>query len=160
MSMASWTSPLVSARTLPISRVLSRENSSLLATRSSAARNRIPARLGAGARRHVLYASLAAETAASTSSCADSGKTPINSSAFAGLRFSSVLPLRGATHSPLTKFLYVCEADAVAIRPPEQKSSLSARAARRQTGPNDCIHKFSLAVLQTVIQLQRELATM
>src|SRR5260370_35909083 len=44
----------------------------------------------------------------------------MRSATFAGLRFSSVLPLRGATHSPLMKFLYACEADAVAIRPPGQ----------------------------------------
>src|SRR5216110_2586361 len=46
MSMASCTSPRVSARTLPISRVISLANSSLRWTSNSAARNRISARLG------------------------------------------------------------------------------------------------------------------
>src|SRR5882762_202917 len=160
MSIASCTSPRVSASTFPISRVMSRENSSLRFTSSSAARKRISARLGAGTRRQDLYASLAAATAASTSSREESGKTPISSSTFAGLRFSSVFPLRGATHSPLMKFLYACEADAVAIRPPGQNRVYRRAPRGVKPGPNDYVDKFSLSVLQTVIQSKRELATM
>src|SRR5713226_1603179 len=119
MSMASWTSPRVSARTLPISRVMSFENSSLRWSNSSAARNRISARLGAGTSRHVLYASFAASTAAFTSSSVEETNIPINSSVFAGLRFSYAFPLRDSTHSPLMKFLNIRGATAVAILPPQ-----------------------------------------
>src|ERR1700687_2705773 len=119
MSMASCTSPRLSARTLPISRVMSFENSSLRSRRSSAARNRISARFGAGTKRHVLQASFAASTAASTSSSAEDTNIPINSSVFAGLRFSYAFPLRDSTHSPLIKFLKIRGATAVAILPPQ-----------------------------------------
>src|SRR6266851_298579 len=119
MSMASCTSPRVSARTLPISRVMSLENSSLRWRRSSAARNRISARFGAGTSRHDLYASFAASTAAFTSSSVEDTNIPINSSVFAGLRFSYTFPLRDSTHSPLMKFLNIRGATAVAILPPQ-----------------------------------------
>src|SRR6266576_2486954 len=118
MSMASWTSPRVSARTLPISRVMSFENSSLRCSSSSAARNKTSARFGAGTSRHALYASFAAATATSTSSCVEDTNIPINSPVFAGLRFSYALPLRDSTHSPLMKFLNSRGATAVAILPP------------------------------------------
>src|SRR5882762_3276905 len=119
MSIASCTSPRVSARTLPISRVMSFENSSLRWSNSSAARNKISARFGAGTSRHVLYASFAASTAASTSSSVEDTNIPINSPVFAGLRFSYALPLRDSTHSPLMKFLNSRGATAVAILPPQ-----------------------------------------
>src|SRR5882762_3263258 len=119
MSMASWTSPRLSARTLPISRVMSFENSSLRWSNNSAARNKISARFGAGISRHVLYASFAASTAASTSSPVEDTNIPINSSVFAGLRFSYAFPLRDSTHSPLIKFLKIRDATAVAILPPQ-----------------------------------------
>ena len=51
MSMASWTSPRVSSRTFPISRVMSRASDSFRSMRSCAARNRSSARFGAGTRR-------------------------------------------------------------------------------------------------------------
>src|SRR5467141_4735220 len=119
MSMASWTSPRVSARTLPISHVTSFENSSLRWSNNSAARNKISARFGAGTSRHDLYASLAASTAAFTSSAVEDTNIPINSSVFAGLRFSYAFPLRDSTHSPLMKFLKIRGATAVAILPPQ-----------------------------------------
>src|ERR1700731_1823083 len=119
MSMASCTSPRVSARTLPISRVMSFENSSLRCSNNSAPRNKISARFGAGTSRHDLYASLAASTAASTSSLVEDTNIPINSSVFAGLRFSYAFPLRDSTHSPLIKFLKIRGETAVAILPPQ-----------------------------------------
>src|SRR5712692_6797148 len=119
MSMASWTSPRLSARTLPISRVMSFENSSLRWSNNSAARNKISARFGAGIIRHVWYASFAASTAAFTSSSVEDTNIPINSSVFAGLRFSYAFPLRDSTHSPLMKFLNIRGATAVAILPPQ-----------------------------------------
>ena len=60
MSIASWTSPRVSSRTLPISRVMSRANCSLRSAISCAARNSISARRGAGTRRQLAYARSAA----------------------------------------------------------------------------------------------------
>src|SRR3981189_566654 len=119
MSMASCTSPRASARTLPISRVMSLENSSLHWRRSPAARKRIAAPLGPGTSRHVLYASFAASTATSTSSSVEDTNIPINSSVFAGWRFSYAFPLRDSTHSPLIKFLKIRGATAVAILPPQ-----------------------------------------
>src|SRR6267378_1035330 len=119
MSMASWTSPRVSGRTLPISRVISLEKSSLRCNSSSAARNMISARFGAGTSRHFLYASLAASTAWSASSSVPETNMPTSSSAFAGLRFSYALPLRDSTHSPLMKFLNIRGATDVAILPPQ-----------------------------------------
>src|ERR1700731_3593232 len=118
MSMASCTSPRVSARTLPISRVMSLENSSLCCSSNSAARYKISARLGAGTSRQLLYASLAAFTAAFTSSELEDTKMPTSSSVLAGLRFSYAFPLRDSTHSPLIKFLKMRGEAAVAILPP------------------------------------------
>src|ERR1700675_251483 len=120
MSMASCTSPRVSARTLPISRVISFENSSLCCSSNSAARYKISARLGAGTNRQLLYASLAASTAASTSSATEDTNMPTSSSVLAGLRFSYALPLRDSTHSPLIKFLKTRGDAAVAILPPQR----------------------------------------
>ena len=51
MSMPSCTSPRVSTRILPISRVIARARSSLRARMSSPARKTISARLGAGVSR-------------------------------------------------------------------------------------------------------------
>ena len=90
MSIASWTSPRVSSSTLPISRVMSRANSSLRAAMICAALNSISARFGAGTRRHDSYACFAAEIAASASSVVESGNDPIKSWVFAGFRFSNV----------------------------------------------------------------------
>jgi len=53
MSMPSCTSPRVSMRIFPISRVIARASSSLRARMISPARNTISARRGAGVRRQV-----------------------------------------------------------------------------------------------------------
>src|SRR5215472_13614388 len=103
--MASCTSPRVSARTLPISRVMSRAWSSLRSISISAARKTISARRGAGTRRHLTKARLAASTAALTSSLFDFWKMPTRSRVSAGLRFSKVSPVEESTHSPSIKFL-------------------------------------------------------
>ncbi len=103
--MASCTSPRVSLRTLPISRVMSRAYSSLRSISISAARKTISARRGAGTRRHLAKARLAASTAASTSALADFWKMPTRSRVSAGLRFSKVSPVEDSTHSPSMKFL-------------------------------------------------------
>jgi hypothetical protein len=79
MSIASCTSPRVSSRTLPISRVMSRASASLRSARRLAARNRISARRGAGTRRHRVYAAFAAATARSASAAVDWGNTPMRS---------------------------------------------------------------------------------
>src|SRR4029453_15199862 len=84
MSIASWTSPRVSSRTLPISRVMSLEKSSLRFTRISAARERISPPLGAGSAFQRGYASRAQATARSTSSGPESAKLPIRSEVSAG----------------------------------------------------------------------------
>src|ERR1700688_3057770 len=123
MSMASCTSPRVSARTLPISRVISFENSSLCCNNNSAARYKISARLGAGTSRQLLYAALAASTAAFTSSELEDTKMPTSSSVLAGLRFSYAFPVRDSTHSPLIKFLKTRGDAAVAILPPQPRTS-------------------------------------
>src|SRR5260370_19858207 len=116
MSIASCTSPRASARTFPISRVISRARSSLRLTRVSAARYKISARLGAGTRRHDWYASAAARTAASTSSALERGNIPTNSRVFAGLQSSNATPLGDSTHSPLMKFLKRVGPTAVAMK--------------------------------------------
>src|ERR1700682_1520345 len=103
--MASCTSPRVSARTLPISRVISRAYSSLRSIRISAARNTISARRGAGTRRHLAKARLAASTAASTSSLLERWKMATTSRVSAGFRSSNVCPPVDSTHSPSMKFL-------------------------------------------------------
>src|ERR1017187_2075589 len=103
--MASWTSPRVSFSTLPISRVMSRAWSSLRSIRISAARKTISARRGAGTRRHLANARLAASTAASTSALFDRWKVATTSRVSAGLRSSKVRPLTDSTHSPSIKFL-------------------------------------------------------
>src|SRR5260370_9935617 len=66
----------------------------------------ISARRGAGTRRHLTKARLAASTAASTSALADRWKIPTTSRVSAGLRFSKVWPVEASTHSPSMKFLY------------------------------------------------------
>src|SRR6202051_5391474 len=73
--------------------------------RISAARKTISARRGAGTRRHLAKARLAASTAASTSALADFWKIPTRSRVSAGLRFSKVSPVEDSTHSPSIKFL-------------------------------------------------------
>src|ERR1700693_32524 len=118
MSMASCTSPRVSESGLPISRVMSRDKSSLRFTSVSAARYKISARRGAGKRRHCLNAAFAAPTASLTSSCVEDGKIPTSSPVLAGLRFSNVLPPRAPTHSPLIKFLWLLETALVVIVAP------------------------------------------
>src|SRR5580704_5504904 len=115
MSMASWTSPRVSARTLPISCVMARANSSLRRTRISAARNNISARFGAGTRRQDLYAARADSTAVRTSCSSDAGKIPRSSDVSAGLRFSKVREECVSVHWPPIKFLKVLEATALAM---------------------------------------------
>src|ERR1700681_2257847 len=103
--MASCTSPRVSLSTLPISRVMSRAYSSLRSIRISAARNTISARRGAGTRRHLAKARLAASTAASTSALLERWKMATTSRVSAGVRSSKVCPLADSTHSPSMKFL-------------------------------------------------------
>src|SRR6266404_5762156 len=64
----------------------------------------ISARRGAGTRRHLAKARLAASTAASTSALADFWKMPTTSRVSAGLRSSKVSPVEDSTHSPSMKF--------------------------------------------------------
>src|SRR5579859_5855645 len=149
MSMASCTSPRVSASTLPISRVMSFEYSSLRWTKISAARYKISARFGAGTSRHDLYASFAASTAAFTSASFEATKFPTSSSVLAGLRFSYVFPLFESTHSPPIKFLYTRGATDVAMLPPRPVpdsffASVSAGNAAGDSLPEsfDCSTRF------------------
>src|SRR5882672_3039601 len=106
MSIASWTSPRVSASTFPISRVMRRASSSFRSRRISAARKMCSARRGAGTRRQEAKARAAAFTAASTSSGPESGKVPTTSDSRAGFRFSKVLPERDGSHFPPMRFRY------------------------------------------------------
>ena len=99
--MASCTSPLVSKKGLPISRVIARAISLLRSVMMSPTRFRISPRLGAGILRHESKAALAASTAAATSSADESGKWPIRSDWRAGLRLSKVAPEAASTHWPL-----------------------------------------------------------
>ena len=71
MSIASCTSPRVSSRTLPISRVMSRASDSLRSAISWAAWNSSSARFGAGTSRQRSYAIRAASMARATSSAVD-----------------------------------------------------------------------------------------
>src|ERR1039458_10738630 len=73
--------------------------------RISAARKTISARRGAGTRRHLAKARLAASTAASTSALFERWKMATTSRVSAGLRSSNVWPLADSTHSPSIKFL-------------------------------------------------------
>src|SRR6202167_924444 len=75
--------------------------------RISAARKTISARRGAGTRRHLAKARLAASTAASTSALADFWKMPTTSRVSAGLRSSKVSPVEDSTHSPSMKFFMI-----------------------------------------------------
>src|SRR6266513_1187581 len=103
--MPSWTSPRVSARTFPISRVMARAIRSLRCTSKSPTRCSTSPRIGAGVLDHWANPRWADATARVTSSGPDRGKQPITSSHSAGLRFSKYAPVRGATHSPAMKFL-------------------------------------------------------
>src|SRR5688572_17083897 len=103
--MPSCTSPAVSFRTLPISRVIAREISSLRVARISPARRITSPRNGAGVRRQTSNPRFADSTARSRSSAFDRGQDPITSFGSAGLRFSKYSPLAGATHSPAIRFL-------------------------------------------------------
>ena len=67
----------------------------------SPTRFRISPRLGAGIRRQLSNAALAASTALATSSADESGKWPIRSDWRAGLRLSKVAPSAASTHWPL-----------------------------------------------------------
>ena len=98
--MASCTSPPVSFKTLPISRVMSAEKRSLLRIRISPRRKSISARRGAGVRRQRSAAERAASTARPTSSPVETGKRPTTSRVSAGLTFSKYSPDEAATHSP------------------------------------------------------------
>src|SRR5208282_2783918 len=73
--------------------------------RISAARKTISARRGAGTRRHLANARLAASTAASTSALFERWKMATTSRVSAGLRSSKVCPPADSTHSPSMKFL-------------------------------------------------------
>jgi hypothetical protein len=99
MSMPSCTSPRVSIRILPISRVIDRANSSLRARMISPARKTISARLGAGVNRHIPKAAAAASTASFTSPGPDDGNSP-KRWPFAGLRLEKVRPERALPQRP------------------------------------------------------------
>ena len=146
MSMASCTSPRVSDSGLPISRVMSRDKSSLRFTRVSAARYRISARRGAGTRRQCLNAALAASTASFTSSCVEEGKIPTSSPVLAGLRFSNVLPRRAPTHSPLIKFLWLLVTALVVMLPPADDWGLAkvGRSHKPRRGGKISAWQFNL----------------
>src|ERR1035441_5573995 len=73
--------------------------------RISAARKTISARRGAGTRRHLAKARLAASTAASTSLVLERWKMATTSRVSAGLRSSKDCPPADSTHSPSMKFL-------------------------------------------------------
>src|SRR4051794_36727438 len=66
-------------------------------------------RLGAGTRRQLENAFLAASTAAPTSATPERGKRPIKSCRLAGLRFSNVAPLPALRHFPPIKFCARCD---------------------------------------------------
>ena len=104
--MASCTSPRVSLRTLPISRVMSRANCSLRSAISWAARNSISARTGAGTRRQLFVgARRRLDRRFDITRASDSWNTPMRSSVFAGLRFSNVSPPPEGTQRPSMKLL-------------------------------------------------------
>src|SRR5438270_659406 len=71
MSIASWTSPPASARTLPISCVIRSVSASFSCSSSRAKRKRISPRFGPGTSRRCAYASFAVATARSTSSAVE-----------------------------------------------------------------------------------------
>ncbi len=103
MSTASCTSPRVSSRILPISRVMSRASASLRSASICAARNSSSARRGAGTSRQCSYARFAASTARSTSALVDFWKWPIRSSEFAGFLSSNNSPEIDGTQAPSMK---------------------------------------------------------
>ena len=107
MSTASCTSPRVSSRIFPISRVIVAARASLRSDKICAARYKISARLGAGTSRQCGNAARAAATARLTSTADDLGTRPSRSSWLAGLRLSKVSADSAGTHSPSMKFRYV-----------------------------------------------------
>ncbi len=98
--MPSWTSPSVSSRILPISRVIASAISRFRAVMRSPTLRSASPRCGAGTFRHAANPRFADSTAFSTSSGPDDGKRPSTSSHRAGLRFSLYSPVEGSTHSP------------------------------------------------------------
>ncbi len=107
ISMASWTSPRVSARTLPISMVIRAARSSLRSSSIRAALNSTSARPGGGVSLHVPKAFQAAFTARSTSS-SDAICSVASFSRVAGLISSKVSLVDESVHSPLLNNLYSC----------------------------------------------------
>jgi hypothetical protein len=103
MSMPSWTSPLASAMTLPISRVIARASRSLWRAMSSANRYMTSPRLGAGVARQAGKAVSAALIAIATSAGPPAWKRPMTSRRSAGLTLSNVSPLTPSTQSPAMK---------------------------------------------------------
>ena len=103
MSMASWTSPRASSRTLPISRVMWRAMRSLCSASRAAKRYRISPRRGAGVARHAGNARPAAATAAATSDASEAANVPTTSRSSAGLREMNVPPRSAGRHSPSMK---------------------------------------------------------
>jgi len=104
MSIASWTSPSASGRTLPISRVTSLLRAVFRRVSCSASAKRISPRRGAGMCAQAGKAARAALTASSTSVMVESGATATVSSFCAGLRLMKVRFDRLSTHRPLMKF--------------------------------------------------------
>ncbi len=100
MSIPSWTSPRVSARTLPISRVIARASRSLCSAISAPKAYRISPRFGAGVRRQVWNATSAARMARAASVASPAWNCPIRSRVSAGFRLSKVRPAVDSTHSP------------------------------------------------------------
>ena len=124
MSIASWTSPPASARTLPISRVISSVSSSLCVAQELARSGRGSRRArGAGTRRQSSNAAFAAATARSTSAAPERGNDA-ERLAGRGHDVSNVSPPSASTHSPPMKFSRVGAA-AIAADP-------SVRGRRRR----------------------------
>ena len=100
MSIASWTSPRASLRTLPISWVISRASSSFRCSIRRPARRMISPRAGAGVRRQPANAFSAAPTAASTSWALEACITPSTRSLCAGFTELKVRPVFDSTQRP------------------------------------------------------------
>lgn len=99
ISMASWTSPLASLSTLPISCVSSFANLSLFFLRRRAVSKRIWPRVGAGVSRHWGKADSAALTASSASAAVADWKNAMGCSV-AGFKLGKVFPEEDGSERP------------------------------------------------------------